>query len=437
MPRSVSTWNVRGTTVDTLAGIHNPGTIQVVRSGSKIHLFVLFGRTLLHRADVELESPPPPLLRASDNPPIETGWSISALFPENVPFNAVGWSILTTSLPVPVVVVPLVSTGPTLKTQKWYPLIVEGAPAVIVIDESTAPRPTGRAFRRVEDQWSEFAQCPFEFGTEQYSLVTGDDSSRTHFLTATSLGGWHCDKLDASGFHRVRTSGPFDGLRPSIECELRGLWEIVRNALVATLILGTVTSLLLRFATNPVYEIGHSRVRLASLWRRGLARGIDLGLIGLSLIPLGWMSLSGIDWPAWLEALNLRLHHPSHDHVRWLILAGVAWLLTMIALLSVVQGRYGITPGKWLCGLRTLRTTLKPCGFARSLVRETVLLTFCFFAGREDFEQKQTKGTKGRRGNRRWLSSPKPRAQELFSSFPSFPSVQWGCGQRPRWVLRG
>ena len=72
----------------------------------------------------------------------------------------------------------------------------------------------------------------------------------------------------------------------------------------------------------------------------------------------------------------------------------------------------------------------------KSSSSRSVLLTSCFFAGRADLEQKQTKqtkGTKGRRGNRRWLSSPKPRAQELFSSFPSFPSVPWGCGQRPRW----
>ena len=59
----------------------------------------------------------------------------------------------------------------------------------------------------------------------------------------------------------------------------------------------------------------------------------------------------------------------------------------------------------------------------KSSSSRSVLLTSCFFAGRADLEQKQTKGTKGRRGNRRGLSSPKPRAQELFSSFPSVP---WG-----------
>jgi hypothetical protein len=35
-----------------------------------------------------------------------------------------------------------------------------------------------------------------------------------------------------------------------------------------------------------------------------------------------------------------------------------------------VQARWGLTPGKWLMGLRTVRTSLRPCGFARSLLRE-------------------------------------------------------------------
>ncbi len=385
VPQLVPTWNVGGIIVDTLAGSFKSDMLQAVRDGSNIHLFALFDTTLLYRANVELESPPKRSTRRN-NAPIQIDWSASALFPENVPFNAEGWSVLTTSLATPVVVVPQLVGPPVVKPQRWYPFLVEGTPAVIVIDESTAPRPTGRAFRRDGDHWSEFGQCSFEFGTEQYSLVTGADSVNTHFLTATSLGGWSCYKIDATGFHRERASGPFDGLRPALERELRFLREIVRNALIATLILGTVASLLMRFATNPNYESGHSRVRLASLWRRGFARAVDLGLIGLSLVPLGMVSLLWIDWPAWLEALNLRLDHPSIGHVWWLILACAAWLLTMMALLGVVQGRYGITPGKWLCGLRVLGTTLKPCGFARSAVREIVFFVdsiylFCWTPG--------------------------------------------------------
>ena len=39
----------------------------------------------------------------------------------------------------------------------------------------------------------------------------------------------------------------------------------------------------------------------------------------------------------------------------------------------LIQSRWGFTPGKWLLGLRMLRTTLRPCGVARSLLRELLM----------------------------------------------------------------
>jgi uncharacterized RDD family membrane protein YckC len=46
----------------------------------------------------------------------------------------------------------------------------------------------------------------------------------------------------------------------------------------------------------------------------------------------------------------------------------------LLGLSSYVEGQFGITPGKWLLGIRTLRTSLRRCGFARALVRSTL---FC------------------------------------------------------------
>jgi uncharacterized RDD family membrane protein YckC len=45
----------------------------------------------------------------------------------------------------------------------------------------------------------------------------------------------------------------------------------------------------------------------------------------------------------------------------------------LISLMLVIMQARGATPGKWLCGIRTLQTTLQPCGFARSLARELLL----------------------------------------------------------------
>ena len=372
LPLWTPAWEVAETVVRTSAdqlALNRDQFLRMVCDDSGVHLFALFDTALLYRADIPFQK------TANANGSLESLFSdaVSALLPENVPFRAEGWTVLTANLPIPVTVPPTPTASNGMTARKWYPLMIEGEPAVIVIDDSDPANPHGLAFHRQGKQWKQLTSCPFPFGTEQYSLVTESGSGQAHFLTATSLGGWSCYRIDATGFHRERASGPFEELEPSFDRELRFLYEVLRNSLVATLILGTVVSLVMRFATKADYAFGHSRVTLASLWRRGLARGIDLGLIGLSLVPLLMLSPNWVDWAAWLEARNLRLHHPSISQVWVLILAGAVWLLVMVSLLSAVQGRWGWTPGKWLCGLRVVGTTLKPCGFARSAAREVML----------------------------------------------------------------
>jgi len=66
------------------------------------------------------------------------------------------------------------------------------------------------------------------------------------------------------------------------------------------------------------------------------------------------------------------MHASVHAAIQVIFMMGL-WKLAIVIAMIVTQGRWGLTPGKWCCGLRTLRTTLRPCGFARSLLREIVL----------------------------------------------------------------
>ena len=133
------------------------------------------------------------------------------------------------------------------------------------------------------------------------------------------------------------------------------------------------TALFMWGFTKPEYGFGQQTVKLASVSRRGLARVIDLALIVFTTVSLGWLMTFGLDRLSLAEALNLRVAHPTRLVALRVASILALWLVVLILSLLIAQARLGLTPGKWLCGLRTLRTTLRPCGFARSLVREVVL----------------------------------------------------------------
>lgn len=148
---------------------------------------------------------------------------------------------------------------------------------------------------------------------------------------------------------------------------------------------------------------GHNTAALATPVRRALARALDLALS----VPVWIMSIvSHHDFTGWwrdvirdgnrlyLEvrilvasptqnqffSLGNSLHH-FLEQVGTLTVS--RWLFAIVLLIWVSQtlwqARSGRTVGKWLCGIRTMRTTLRPCGAARSILRELLLVIDSLF----------------------------------------------------------
>jgi uncharacterized RDD family membrane protein YckC len=119
------------------------------------------------------------------------------------------------------------------------------------------------------------------------------------------------------------------------------------------------------------YQFGHDTVRLASIGRRSLARAIDLTLLFSPLIVHAAISLPHVHHEQifrlyWGSGESQRAFTELFRTIRPDALASIVLFIVMI----LMQSRWGVTPGKWLLGLRMLRTTLRPCGVARSLLRE-------------------------------------------------------------------
>ncbi len=148
------------------------------------------------------------------------------------------------------------------------------------------------------------------------------------------------------------------------------------------------------------HSFGHRVVVLAPLSRRWCARGIDLFVQWGPLIAMFiWgfavsnhvesmrSSPTGFAYSLLVNILHrtgipmlptLSLPGPIRDHGLDYFCLACAWVVLFAMATAITQGRLGLTLGKWICGIRVVRTTLRPSGFARSLLRELLMCVDTF-----------------------------------------------------------
>ncbi|KAB7762488.1 RDD family protein [Xanthomonas maliensis] len=116
-----------------------------------------------------------------------------------------------------------------------------------------------------------------------------------------------------------------------------------------------------------VYGDGWQDVR-PHPWRRYFARGFDTLLLG-GLLWFGLGIVAGTVSPALYTALLL----PVSQH---LLLSTLATMVLVMPLLALWIGLSGTSPGKWLFGIRVLRSDGFPLGFTDALLREGRVLLY-------------------------------------------------------------
>jgi uncharacterized RDD family membrane protein YckC len=144
------------------------------------------------------------------------------------------------------------------------------------------------------------------------------------------------------------------------------------------LVLAFVLSLLMAKYRAPSYAAEGREAPYASLWRRAMAEVVDAVILGwpfagafLAMLPMF------SDMEGFFENAE---SNPLWFFVPFLFacLAG-PWALLVLLGFSFTEGRWGATPGKWLCGIRVMGTDLRPCGFGRALVRNLLKFVDGFF----------------------------------------------------------
>ncbi|NOZ13029.1 MAG: RDD family protein [Acidobacteria bacterium] len=167
----------------------------------------------------------------------------------------------------------------------------------------------------------------------------------------------------------LKTAG--DGPIPEHFMSIALIPQIVGYAM--PFLLAFILSLLMRRDRVIRYEKDGTSYEFASIIRRGVSMLVDVVILAFPML-LGSILLFSSDFEKLAEG---KTHIPV---VFGLFFVGFIWAFVCFLIFSFMEGRKGITPGKWLTGIRVLGTDLKPCGFGRAIVRNLLKVVDGFFS---------------------------------------------------------
>jgi len=147
------------------------------------------------------------------------------------------------------------------------------------------------------------------------------------------------------------------------------------SVLLLPLLLAIILSALMRRHRNAKIVAEDREAFQASITRRAVAQLIDVLVLAAPPL-LGVVFASSSYWPYGLGAVEgfsgfVLASTPA--------LAGFALSAAAFFAFAYSEGKWGVTPGKWVARIRVLGTDLQPCGMSRALVRNLLKVIDGFF----------------------------------------------------------
>ena len=294
--------------------------VQAVAAGDTLHLFLRFGDTLYHHEG----------------------------FPETLGERREDWQVVAPA------------------RSHWHAVLVGGLPAVFV-QQDAGFKGRIRAWRLEADGWRPFFDYHGRMIADMGVLAT-DRQEVFYLLTQPFPGALRLVRVadDVAGQElRFGQPNPFP-------TGLLGAAVLPHLFTALTpLLLAVILSRLMPRHRVCQHSDGRRLVPYASLARRGAAQAVD------ALLIMGPVLAAFYPLFADFETVFAGPGGPLaiFRHMGWAML----WLLCALLLISCLEGRWGITPGKWLARIRVLGTELAPCGFGRALVRNLLKVADGFF----------------------------------------------------------
>lgn len=312
--------------------------IKVVSENGRTHLFCSDGSTVLYSSKLEI---------------IPSG-AASALATENAPSRLSNW----------------ISAGSHKDFQvgvdKQGLLLAENRTDI----KNLGMRTTSTVMRLVDGVWTQ------QFQTERSGFVSGpqlvSDGQQAFIVNQSINNKLILSDVESKGTTIVKLPMKNGIAMDRLTLSIQKLWWVPFLVLLAY---AAMAGRLMRAYCSSRYDYGNTTAELAPFLRRTLAKGVDWMLISgpfmvLQRIYLGTQADAQEWWNELLGSLDM-------DVLKMLILgatAVVVYFFVWLMALGILEGKWGVSPGKWLFGLRVVRTTLKPCGFFRAVLREIFLL---------------------------------------------------------------
>jgi uncharacterized RDD family membrane protein YckC len=251
----------------------------------------------------------------------------------------------------------------------WFAVLIDGEPAVFYHGTRDG---TGKivGLRLTGENWRPF--FAYDAGiTSEMGVYPLGEPYRFAMLLQSFPGSLRLVQVDGTSVTSEIRHGsgfPFP----------RGFVFMMAGVYVPTLILPLILAIILSgfMMRHRICEhkAESASMPFASLTRRALAQIVDFFVLGAPAIA-GMLLLYPIS-----DIEKMFGSPPFHFlAVFGLMFGTLFWAIVCLFVFSFLEGKWGVTLGKWVVGIRVLGADLRPCGFGRALVRNLLKFIDGFF----------------------------------------------------------
>ncbi len=251
----------------------------------------------------------------------------------------------------------------------WIPILIAGEP--VVFHRGTLGD-TWKIFglRLTGKNWRPFFE--YDAGiTSEMGVYPLEQPNRFAILLQSFPGSLRLIQVDGTRFAKEIRHGSGFPFPHGFMVMMAGFYGAT---LTLPLILAVILSGFMRRHRICEHQTESVSMPFASLTRRALAQIVDFFVLGAPAIA-GFLVLYPI-----YDIEKMFGSGPGHIlAVFGLMFGTLLWAILCLFVFSFLEGKWGVTLGKWAVGIRVLGVDLRPCGFGRALVRNLLKFIDGFF----------------------------------------------------------